>query len=163
MFNCFFNSSNSSFKPRINFSVGSSLTTALFWICFARSAYCSVPNVSLKFTSAGLMAAIMIVLLFPPNDCFNKCVLQWCWVWTMWWVFGGEESNETSWCVRDNTASTTTGSKAPYTTGRRCMHQNVQFRSTVGHHHFSLFLFLFPRCPSFALFGQGIDHIAQGT
>jgi len=52
---------------------GSRLTTGLFLIFLARSAYLRVPSVSSVFESAGLMQAIIRVWLLPPSESAHKC------------------------------------------------------------------------------------------
>ena len=55
-------------RRRISATCGSRLTTGLFLIFRARSAYRNVPSVSSVLLSAGLIQAIISVWLLPPSE-----------------------------------------------------------------------------------------------
>lgn len=65
---------NSSYFWCSNASFASSLTYGLFLIIFARDAYFKVCNPSAKLQKAGLIFAIIRVLLFPPNESASNLV-----------------------------------------------------------------------------------------
>lgn len=72
--NLAFSLSFSSFKSLINLSVGLSLTTALFLIYFALSAYRKVLTVSSKYFAPGLIAHIIYVFELPPRAFYKSLV-----------------------------------------------------------------------------------------
>jgi len=64
----------SALSSRISLSYGSSLTTALFLICFALSAYFKVFTVSSKNLAPGLIAQIIYVFELPPRAFYSILV-----------------------------------------------------------------------------------------